>query len=84
MKLVTDELMKSWAICQERKTGVGRGGLGRKRDLVPEVRAAKFALMTYTKYYFKCECSSFTNGQHRGSYMHQKYGLEEVMIIGFF
>lgn len=83
MKLVTDELMKSWVICRERKTGRGRGGggLGRKRDLVPEKRAAKFALTTYTKYYFKCECSSLTNGQHRGSSMHQKYGLEEV---GFF
>ena len=79
--------MKSWVICQERKTGgvlKGGGGRGRKRELVPEIRAAKFALMTYTKYYFKCECSSLTNGQDRGSYMHQKYGLEEVMIIGFF
>lgn len=75
MLIISDASIKYWGPCVGKKNRDSIAKLGIREHInVLKSKKAKSAKMTFTKNVSRCKSSSLANGQHGGTFLHQKDG----------
>ena len=84
MLIASDASMKSWGVfCWENETG----SMAKPRKRIKEtyqctrIESSKVCHTDIYKNVSRCESSSLTNGQHGGTFLHQKDGVKHNQVL---
>ena len=84
MLIASDASMKSWGVfCWENETG----SMAKPRKRIKEtyqctrIESSKVCHIDIYKNVSRCESSSLTNGQHGGTFLHQKDGVKHNQVL---